>query len=244
MIQKAIPSLLTVCNLALGVVALLWVSAGRASDAALMVVVGMVLDGLDGRAARFFHAESQFGKELDSLSDIVTFGVAPTLIMWHVVLHTLGWPGVLIAVLFPVCGALRLARFNIAKKSTNYFVGLPITAAGGILATLALYRDLLSPANVILPAGMVILALLMVSRTRYPNFKKIAFPRSAIVVVPLLAIGVYIIFRFQHAVVNRLIFVPLALYGVYGIGRMVRHRRRSRIRNREGEIEIVKPEIK
>ncbi len=240
-ITKRIPSLLTVSNLALGIGALLLASKGRTSDAALMVVIGMVLDGFDGRAARFFHAESEFGRELDSLSDIVTFGVAPTLILWHVVLRDMGTVGVAIAILFPICGALRLARFNVAKKATNYFVGLPITAAGGILATLALYRDLLDPANVILSLGMVVLALLMVSHARYPNFKKVAFPRSAIVVVPLLAIAVYIIFRYQYAVVNRLIFVPLALYAVYGIGRMLRHRRRLR---NDREAEPAKPGLK
>lgn len=242
MIQKSIPSLLTVCNLALGIVSLIVAYQGRASDAALLVVIGMVLDGLDGRAARYFHAESEFGRELDSLSDIVTFGVAPTFIMWNVVLRHAGWVGMVIAVLFPVCGALRLARFNVAKKSTHYFVGLPITAAGGILATLALYRGLLDPANVILPLAMVLLALLMVSRAKYPNFKKIAFPRSAVVVVPLLAIVVYLIFRYQYAVVNRLIFVPLAMYAVYGAGRMLKRRRRAR--DHDSEAEPVKPGVK
>lgn len=242
-IKKSIPSLLTLCNLGLGIGALLLTSSGRTSDAALMIVIGMVLDGLDGRAARYFHAESEFGRELDSLSDVVTFGVAPTLILWHVVLSTMGAVGIAIAILFPVCGALRLARFNVAKKATHYFIGLPITAAGGILATLALYRDLLDPANVILPIGMVLLAVLMVSRAKYPNFKRIAFPRSAIVVVPLLAIAVYIIFRYQYAVVNRLIFVPLAMYAVYGVGRMLRHRRRL-ARDRKHEAESLEPELK
>lgn len=189
-----------------------------------MVVIGMVLDGLDGRAARMLKAESEFGKELDSLSDVVTFGVAPALIMYNVILQGMGWVGVGIAALFPVCGALRLARFNVQKKSTKYFVGLPITAAGGVLATMALYKNLFEPATVWLPVGMIVLALLMVSTTRYPNFKKVVFPRSAIVVVPLLAILVYVVFRFEHSVVSRLIFIPLALYALYGIGQFLRRR--------------------
>ncbi|MCL6446156.1 MAG: CDP-diacylglycerol--serine O-phosphatidyltransferase, partial [Alicyclobacillus sp.] len=177
-----VPSLLTVGNLVLGFLALLLATQGQGSRAALLVVLGMALDGLDGRAARWLHAESQFGKELDSLSDIVTFGVAPALIMYYEVLRSLGWVGVLLAVLFPVCGALRLARFNIQKTSSHYFVGLPITAAGGVLATMTLYKGLLEPADAILPLAMLVLALLMISRVRYPNFKKVAFPRSAIVV--------------------------------------------------------------
>lgn len=238
MILKAIPSLLTVGNLVLGMVALI-LCYRDTSVAALLVVVGMVLDGLDGRVARLLHAESSFGRELDSLSDVITFGVAPALIMYQVVLKDLGWSGVCIAALFPVCGALRLARFNVQQKSTNYFVGLPITAAGGILATMALYNNVLNPAEFILPTGMLILSILMVSQVRYPNFKKIAFPRSAIVVVPLLALVVYCVFRYEHTAVNRLIFVPLAIYGLYGVGRMIR-RKRSKASDAERDAEVYK----
>jgi CDP-diacylglycerol---serine O-phosphatidyltransferase len=236
LILKAIPSLLTVGNLVLGVVALILSYRGWTSDAALLVVIGMVLDGLDGRVARLLHAESAFGRELDSLSDVVTFGVAPALIMYEVVLQNLGWSGICIAALFPVCGALRLARYNVQQKSTNYFVGLPITAAGGILATMALYKNVLNPAELILPIGMLILSILMVSQVRYPNFKKIAFPRSAIVVVPILALIVYFVFRYEHTAVNRLIFVPLAIYALYGVSRMVRRKRGKAIEaDREAE---------
>ncbi|MCL6592814.1 MAG: CDP-diacylglycerol--serine O-phosphatidyltransferase, partial [Alicyclobacillus sp.] len=202
----------------------------------------MVLDGMDGRLARWLHAESAFGKELDSLSDIVTFGVAPALIMFEVVLQDEGWAGWVVAALFPVCGALRLARFNVQTRSTHYFVGLPITAAGGILATMALYKNILIPADIILPLAMLVLSILMVSQVRYPNFKKVGFPRSAVVMVPLLALLVYAVFRFQHSAVNRLVFLPLAVYALYGIGRTLRRRRR--VIQSDGEAEIVKPGAK
>ncbi|MCL6517773.1 CDP-diacylglycerol--serine O-phosphatidyltransferase [Alicyclobacillus sp.] len=235
MILKIVPSLLTIGNLVLGMVALVLALQGFTADAALLVVIGMVLDGMDGRVARWLRAESAFGKELDSLSDIVTFGVAPALIMYEVVLQNEGWAGLVLAALFPVCGALRLARFNIQTKSAHYFVGLPITAAGGILSTMALYKNVLYPAEVILPLGMLVLALLMVSRVRYPNFKKVAFPRSAVVMVPLLVILVWAVFRYQHSAVNRLIFIPLAVYALYGLGRMVRRRRQTEDDGREPE---------
>lgn len=241
---KVIPSLLTVGNLVIGVVALLLSYRDFTANAALLVVLGMALDGLDGRAARYFHAESEFGKELDSLSDIVTFGVAPAFIMYNVILQYEGWVGIAITVLFPVTGALRLARFNVQKTSTKYFVGLPITAAGGILATLALYRNLLSPAEIILPIGMIILSVLMVSRVRYPNFKKVAFPRSAVVVVPLLALLVYGVFRYQPASVHRLIFIPLALYAVYGMWRGLRRRVAAAKRESDEAAEVYKSSLK
>jgi CDP-diacylglycerol---serine O-phosphatidyltransferase len=244
LIVKSIPSLLTLGNMALGLLAMALVGEGLTSDAALMVVIGMVLDGLDGRAARLLHAESEFGKQLDSLSDVVTFGVAPAFIMYEVILRDLGWSGVALALLFPMCGALRLARFNITRKSTNYFVGLPITAAGGILATMALYKNLLNPSYVILPIGMLCLAVLMVSNVRYPNFKKVAFPRSAVVGVPVLAFIVYIVFRFQQTAMNRIIFAALALYALYGVGRVVKRRRTSRSRSSDAELDLKKPVTK
>lgn len=225
MFTKSIPSLLTISNLILGFIALVLTLGGRTADAALLIVIGMVLDGLDGRVARWLHAESNFGKELDSLSDIITFGAAPAFIMYQSMLQFEGFVGVLIAILFPVAGALRLARFNVQQSSTKYFVGLPITAAGGILATMALYQNLIQDSATVLPIAMVVLAVLMVSRVRYPNFKKVAFPRSAIVMVPLLAVVVYIVFRYQHSAVNRLIFIPLAVYALYGVWRFIRKRR-------------------
>lgn len=228
MVVKAIPSLLTIANLVLGVIAMLLSVQGYSGNAALLVVIGMGLDGLDGRIARMLGAESAFGRELDSLSDVITFGVAPALIMFEVVLQNLGFAGFILAALFPVCGALRLARFNVQQKSTNYFVGLPITAAGGILATMALYKNILNPAQVILPLGMLLLAILMVSNVRYPNFKKVAFPRSSVIVVPVLAGLVYVVFRVQQMALNRIIFVALALYALYGVGRSIRRGRRKR----------------
>lgn len=228
MFIKSIPSLLTLANLVFGMVAMMLSGQGRVADAALLIVSGMVLDGFDGRIARWLHAESQFGKELDSLSDIVTFGAAPAFVMYESVLRYEGWIGIVIAVLFPICGALRLARFNLQTTTVRYFVGLPITAAGGILATMALYRNLLDPYAILLPIAMVLLALLMVSRVRYPNFKKVAFPKSAIIGVPLLALLVFVIFRWHRAAVNRLIFIPLAVYALYGLWRMVRRRRRGK----------------
>jgi CDP-diacylglycerol---serine O-phosphatidyltransferase len=240
-IKKIIPSLLTVGNLILGIIALV-LTQSYPENAALLVVVGMVLDGLDGRAARYLKAESNFGKELDSLSDIVTFGVAPAYIMYNVILQPLGWAGIAIAALFPVCGALRLARFNVQQKSSKYFVGLPITAAGGVLATMALYKDLLEPANVFLPIGMIVLSLLMVSTTRYPNFKKVSFPRSAIVMVPLLAVIVYLLFRYEHSAMSRLIFIPLALYALYGVGQFAK--RRNRRHGGDQDTEVFKSSLK
>lgn len=243
-VLKTLPSLLTIGNLILGLLALFESFRHHTAEAALLILIGMVLDGIDGRVARALHAESAFGKELDSLADIVTFGVAPAAIMYVVILNHLGWMGLFTALLFPICGALRLARFNVQQKTSNYFVGLPITAAGGILATMSLYNNLLTPSAIILPTGMMCLSLLMVSSARYPNFKKVAFPRSAIILVPVLTVCIYLIVRFYPSATNRIIFVPLALYAVFGIGRALKRRRLHRNHELELEAEQLKESVK
>lgn len=237
---KAIPSAFTLGNLVIGMVAVLMSSHGRFNEAALLVVIGMLLDGLDGRAARWLHAESEFGKQLDSLSDIVTFGVAPAFIMYDVILRHMGFVGDLLAIWFPMCGALRLARFNVGQKSSHYFVGLPITAAGGILATMALTKSVLHPSFIILPLGMLLLSLLMISKVRYPNFKKIAIPKSSIIMVPVLVIAVFVVIKYHFVRVDWIIFGILAVYAVYGMLRGIRYqsaRRRRSIKAPQDEME-------
>jgi CDP-diacylglycerol---serine O-phosphatidyltransferase len=239
MIAKTIPNLFTVGNLFLGIVAMLLAFNGDAlylNYAAIMVIIGMVLDGLDGKLARMLNVQSEFGKELDSLSDVVTFGVAPALIMYVVLLEDMGWVGILLTGLFPVCGALRLARFNSATGgNTGYFVGLPITAAGGVLATLALYHNAFPPVYLIL--GMLGLSYLMVSNIKYPNFKKVGIPRSAYWMTPII-VAIVAIFAVRFpAQFPMIIFIPLAFYAFYGMKRNIeRVFRKNRERNAEEEI--------
>ena len=143
MLTKSIPSLFTVGNLFLGVLSIILAFSGEHGIAAVLVIVAMLLDGLDGRVARALNAQSEFGKELDSLSDVISFGVAPAFIMYVVAFNdpsvispAFAW---IVTAIFPICGALRLARFNVVAGTPGYFIGLPIPAAGGVLCTLALF---------------------------------------------------------------------------------------------------------
>jgi len=134
-LKKILPSLCTLANLIFGLVSLALILENRLDWAAVFIVMGMLFDGFDGRLARYLGVSSDFGKELDSLSDLVTFGVAPALLAYSTSLHLMGWPWGLIAVLpFPLMGALRLARFNVLTDIEGYFIGVPITLAGGLLA--------------------------------------------------------------------------------------------------------------
>lgn len=212
--RKIWANLLTASNLLLGMVALLLAMQGNFQLAALLVIVGTVVDGLDGRVARALGTQSDFGRELDSLSDLVIFGVAPAVIMYVADLHSLGWLGMVITALFPLAGALRLAKFNIQKGHTNYFVGLPITAAGGTLAAFTLYHGLLPGVPSILT---VMLSYLMISKTRYPNFKKLGIPKATFVIIPVLVISVIPLFVMDKVGVAQGILSLLVLYGVYGL---------------------------
>lgn len=232
MIAKSIPSLLTVGNLFLGIIAIILVFNEKPEMAAVMVLIAMLLDGVDGRVARALNAQSEFGKELDSLSDVISFGAAPAFIMYVVAFQdlspALAW---IVTAIFPICGALRLARFNvISSNAPGYFIGLPIPAAGGVLATLALFKDDITVS--ILLASSLVLSLLMVSTIRYPNFKKVGIPRSAIWVVPIIVVvSVVLGLLFEHQL-SKILFVPLLLYALYGLKKNVDRRLPKRSRKR------------
>ncbi|MCC2683574.1 MAG: CDP-diacylglycerol--serine O-phosphatidyltransferase, partial [Paenibacillaceae bacterium] len=189
-------------------------------------------DGLDGRVARALNAQSEFGKELDSLSDVISFGVAPAFIMYVVAFSdvnpALAW---IVTAIFPICGALRLARFNVVAGVPGYFIGLPIPAAGGVLCTLALFhKDI--PVYVLLISS-VLLSYLMVSTVKYPNFKKVGIPKAALWITPIIiAVAVVLAILLPHAL-TKLIFVPLVVYALWGLKKnvdrkLILRRRRNR----------------
>jgi CDP-diacylglycerol---serine O-phosphatidyltransferase len=178
------------------------------------------------------NTQSEFGKELDSLCDMISFGVAPALIMYISAFQEIGIEGWLITALFPICGALRLARFNVYSGESSDFTGLPITAAGGILATMALYNRYMG-SSYILMIGMIFLSYLMVSRIKYPSFKKAMVPKAAYVVVPLFLVAIAISAILYPRELPKVMFIPLAIYALYGVKRAFDRRRRGEERDEE-----------
>jgi CDP-diacylglycerol--serine O-phosphatidyltransferase len=165
-----IPNMFTLANLFFGFLALTFTLDGKVSLAAGMILLSVLLDSLDGKVARKFSVSSDFGKQLDSLCDLVSFGVAPALLVYKVFLQEhLGYYGILIAAVFTLCGAVRLARFNVLDIST-YFVGVPITFAGGLMALLMLFYKLIP--WVYYPIILIVLAILMVGTFRVPKLGK------------------------------------------------------------------------
>ncbi|MNI40574.1 Phosphatidylcholine synthase [compost metagenome] len=241
MITKSIPNMFTLGNLFLGMLAIMLTFDGRYSMAAIMVIVAMLLDGLDGRVARALNAQSDFGKELDSLSDIISFGVAPALIMYTISLHGIQQPGVawVITAVFPMCGALRLARFNVQKGIPGYFIGLPIPAAGGVLATIALFHKTITTPYFIV--SILLLSYLMVSSVKYPNFKKVGLPKQAVAIAPFVVILAVIVAVIFPEELSKMIFVPLAIYAGYGLKQNVQKLVRRKKREEKDSEEVYRP---
>jgi CDP-diacylglycerol---serine O-phosphatidyltransferase len=153
-------NLLTLVNLALGGFAIIMGINGNLNLSLLLIFVAALADRFDGMVARRLNIESDLGKQLDSMCDIISFGVAPALLIYQGILSQFGAPGAFFIVFYIGCGAFRLARFNISEN-TGYFTGLPITAAG-VLATLSFLAIPHLPPQTFLFI-MLTLSLLMVS---------------------------------------------------------------------------------
>jgi CDP-diacylglycerol--serine O-phosphatidyltransferase len=229
MFARSLPNIFTIGNLFLGIVSIIFVFNNEPEIAAMLVIVAMLTDGLDGRVARALNVTSEFGKELDSLSDVISFGVAPAFIVYSVAFQDFNSPAAWIATaVFPICGALRLARFNVISGIPGYFIGLPIPAAGGVLATMALfYKELSTPMLLI---AELILSFLMVSNIKYPNFKKVRIPRSAMWIIPVMVIIAILVAVKYPGTLSKLMFIPFVLYALLGLKKNVRRVTRKRKR--------------
>jgi CDP-diacylglycerol--serine O-phosphatidyltransferase len=143
-VKPIVPNLVTLSNLLLGIMAIIYTISERYALAAAAILLAALLDRMDGNLARRLGVSSDFGKELDSLADLVSFGVAPAILAYASILDAaLGKAGLIIALIFIACGAIRLARFNVLD-ATDYFIGVPITVAGGIMALSVLLENYLS----------------------------------------------------------------------------------------------------
>ena len=179
-----LPNIFTSLNIFFGFYAIIASVNGKFVSAAYAIYIAAVFDLLDGKIARATNTTSRFGVEYDSLADLVSFGLAPGLMMYLWALQPMGRFGWLAAFLFMVCGALRLARFNtqVGTVSSKYFVGLPIPAAAGMTAaTLLLWHRLGLEAEgqrLLMLLMLYALAFLMVSSIKYPSMKNVEMFRS------------------------------------------------------------------
>jgi CDP-diacylglycerol--serine O-phosphatidyltransferase len=220
-----LPNLFTVSSIFLGFYSMT-LAAGDATPeqlyrAALAIFFAIFFDMFDGRVARMTRTQSDFGVQLDSLADVISFGAAPALLVYKWALAPMGFLGLFLSFSFAACGALRLARFNVLaargdKASHRFFTGLPIPLAAGALVSviIAHYRHFGAPTepatHVPIAIGVALLSFLMVSTVRYRTFKETRLtPRSFATFGFVLAAGVVI------GLATRASFVLLVYAGAY-----------------------------
>lgn len=171
-----LPSLFTTGGVFCGFYAFIAVANERFYVAAWAIVIATVFDMLDGRIARLTKTTSAFGLQYDSIADVISFGMAPAFLVYSWVLKPFGRMGWMAAFLYLLCGALRLARFNVTKPDLkdNQFIGLPIPAAAAMIASIVIvFGGIIDTRPILMAAVVYFLAFLMVSNIRYPSFKKL-----------------------------------------------------------------------
>ena len=207
-----IPNAFTAMNLVFGVFAVLTVFHTDFTLAAYFVVAALVADSLDGRAARYFGVSGEFGKELDSLCDLGSFGVAPAAMAFMFALKDFGWVGYAVAAFFACCGAFRLARFNVNVSTVKgYFMGLPIPCGGALVATVTMIPQLLT--GWVFVGFVVFVGFLMVSKVKYPDFKGHGEKIKPAPVVVTLMIVMAMVFHFPAS----WLFAPFFTFMLFGL---------------------------
>lgn len=218
-----LPNLFTTAALFSGFYSIIAAMDGDFSHAAVAVFISIVFDGLDGRVARMTHTQSAFGAEYDSLSDMVSFGIAPALIVFTWSLAPLGKMGWIAAFIYAVGAALRLARFNtmIDVEEKRYFTGLPSPAAAAIIAGViwaANENAVLGESVAMLIALLVpIVGLLMVSNVKYRSFKDLNLKGQVPFVVLLVAVFILVLVALEPSLVLMVVFCLYGLWGPLGI---------------------------
>jgi CDP-diacylglycerol--serine O-phosphatidyltransferase len=223
-----IPSLFTVSNIFCGFYSISSAIQGNFERAGILIGIAMILDTLDGRIARMTHTSSDFGVQLDSLADAITFGVAPAVLCYQWAFYQFenrlidraGW---IACFLFVICAVSRLARFNVQTTGTpdkRYFTGMPTPAAAGFVAAYIYhFPERISGEVVPIVAAtiMLVLALLMVSRVRYRTFKDMDLrqPRSYRMIVLIAVIIGFMAFDLKRALIT--LSTIYALSGIIGI---------------------------
>ena len=217
-----LPNMLTLIGVCIGLSSIRFALDGKFEFAIIAIMFAALIDGLDGRIARLIKGTSKVGKELDSLTDMISFGVAPAFIMYFWKLNTLGRFGWLLCLIYVICVALRLARFNVNTGQApswrdNFFEGVP-SPAGGILVLTPLIFSLTSfdfikiNYDIVVPVFFIATSLLLISKFPSYSFKKIVIQRKATIFLLfgiVLFFGLLLIYPFNVISVSALIYLTM-----------------------------------
>ncbi len=228
-----LPNMFTLVGVCIGLSSIKFAFDGKFELSIIAILVAAIIDGLDGRIARLIKGTSQVGKELDSLTDVISFGVAPAFIMYFWSLNQLGRVGWLICLIYVVCVALRLARFNVSSNADpswrdNFFEGIP-SPAGGVLVLMPLvfsfseFKFFNVNYNIIIPVLFVIISILLISKIPTYSLKKIIVPRSTTIFLLLgiiLYFGLLLIYTFNTIILSGiayLVMIPISSFHYFKI---------------------------
>ena len=220
--RMILPNMLTLIGVCIGLTSIRFALDGRYEFAIIAIIFAALIDGLDGRIARLIKGTSKVGKELDSLTDMISFGVAPAFIMYFWKLNTLERFGWLLCLVYVICVALRLARFNINSNQgpswrDNFFEGVP-SPAGGILVLTPLIVSLSGfdyiqlNYDIIVPIFFIVTSFLLISKFPTYSFKKIIIPRKTTIFLLfgiVLFFGLILIYTFNVIAISIIVYVLL-----------------------------------
>ena len=217
-----LPNICTAANLFFGMLSILATYEGDFFYASIFILLALIADGMDGRVARALNAASELGKEMDSLCDLGSFGIAPAFLAYAFCMHNYGTFGKVAAIIFALCGMWRLARFNVNTSVVHgFFMGLAIPAGGCIVATTTLLFTAMNirpeEFGLVYPITVIIVAYLMVSHVHYPDFK--GDGEKIFLVSKILALAIFagIIYLTRETLPQGIVTAIFATYAIFGI---------------------------
>jgi len=230
-----LPNIFTLVGVCIGLSSIKFAFDGRFEISILAIIIAAVIDGLDGRIARLIKGASKVGKELDSLTDVISFGVAPAFIVYFWKLNELGRVGWLICLIYVICVALRLARFNVTSEAEpswrdNFFEGIP-SPAGGVLVLIPLvfsfseFNIFNINYDIIVPLVFIMTSILLISKVPTYSLKKIVVPRRMTIFLlfsVILYFGLLLIYTFNTIVISGIVYlliIPVSTVHYYRINK-------------------------
>mgnify|MGYP001453543814 FL=1 len=243
-----LPNMFTLVGVCIGLSSIKFAFDEKFTLSIIAIIVAAIIDGLDGRIARLIQGTSKVGKELDSLTDVISFGVAPAFIMYFWKLNELGRVGWLICLIYVVCVALRLARFNVNSGQEpswkdNFFEGVP-SPAGGVLVLMPLIYSLSDIQilninyNFFVPILFITISILLISKFPTYALKKISVPRSMTIFLLLAVVlyfGLLLLYTFNAIVISGLIYFIMIPISFMHYNNMKKQIKEQNISNEEHE---------
>ena len=250
--RMILPNMLTLIGVCIGLTSIRFALDEKYEIAIIAILFAALIDGLDGRIARLIKGTSKVGKELDSLTDMISFGVAPAFIMYFWKLNTLGKFGWLLCLIFVVCVALRLARFNINSNQEpswrdNFFEGVP-SPAGGILVLTPLIISLSGfdfinlNYEIVVPAFFIATSILLISKFPTYSFKKIVIPRKTTIFLLfgiVLFFGLLLVYTFNVIAISAIIYLLLIPISFLHYSRIKKRLENEKNQDDEDDLEDV-----